>query len=367
MSKSGVDVQQLLEGMVKLKASDLHLTVGSPPMYRINGELRPLDSPPLTPQQTSEAMQSIIPPRKRQIYDEVGTADFSFAIPGTARYRINVFHQRGSAALVARMVHEKVPTAKELGLPDVVLRIADARRGLILVTGVTGSGKSSTLAAMITHINETRRSHIITVEDPIEFLYVHKRSIVNQIELGIDIRDLQSALKHVLRQDPDTILFGEIRDRESMKVALTATETGHLVFATLHTSDSYQTITRILNLFETAEEKLILTELSAHLKAVISQRLVRRADNKGRVAACEIMINVPIITKLISEGRIHDMRQAIQNGEEGMQTFRMALVEMVRADIITLEEGLKHEDDAAAFRRAVKGRYAGADRAGIIG
>ncbi len=367
MAARGVDVQQLLEAMANLQASDLHLTVGSPPLYRINGDLRPVDCPPLTQQQTEEAMLNITPPRKRQVFDEVGSADFSFAIPAVARYRVNIFHQRGSIALAVRMVSPRVPTIEDLKLPPALGRIAQNQRGLVLVTGVTGSGKSSTLAAMIRHINETRRCHIITIEDPIEFLHDHKKSIVNQIELGVDIRDFSTALKHALRQDPDVILFGELRDRDAVKIALTATETGHLVFATLHTSDARQTISRILNLFEPEEERLILQELSLHLKAIICQRLVRARDGKGRLPACEILVNIPIVSKLLAEGRIPELEQAIKNGEEGMQTFSMALVDLVRSEQISLDEGLRYVDDGAAFRRGVAGRVAEGDRRGIIG
>lgn len=362
-----IDIQHLLEVMAKLKASDLHLTAGSPPMYRINGELRPVDCPALTPKQTEEAMLNLTPPRKRQVFDEIGTADFSFAIPGTARYRINIFHQRGSVCLVARLVSSKIPTIEELGLPETIATIAENHRGLVLVTGVTGSGKSSTLAAMINHINLNRRSHVITVEDPIEFLHTHNKSIINQIELGVDTADVHTALKHILRQDPDVILFGELRDREGVKIALTATETGHLVFATLHTSDARLTINRILNLFDSSEERLILQELAMHLRAIVSQRLVRSVDGKRRLPACEIMINTPMVQKLISEGRVSDIKQAIQNGEEGMQTFMMEMVRMVREELISIEEGLKYVDDPAAFKRGVQGRMAEGDRRALVG
>lgn len=367
MGAETIDIQHLLEAMANLKASDLHLTAGSPPMYRINGDLRPVDCPPLAPKQTEEAMVNLTPPKKRQIFDEIGTADFSFAIPGVARYRINIFHQRGSVCIAVRLVSNKIPTIEELGLPTTIAKISENHRGLVLVTGVTGSGKSSTLAAMINHINLNRRSHVITVEDPIEFLHHHNKSIINQIELGVDTLDLQTALKHVLRQDPDVILFGELRDREAVKIALTATETGHLVFATLHTSDSRLTINRILNLFEAEEERLILQELSMHMKAIVSQRLVRAADGKRRVPACEILINTPIVTKLISEGRINEISQAIQNGEEGMQSFMMEMVRLVREEQITFDEGLKYVEDPAAFKRGVKGRFSEGDRRALVG
>lgn len=367
MSDSSVDIQQLLEAMVNLGASDLHMTAGSPPMYRINGELRPVNCPPLNPKQTEEAMLAITPAAKRQTFEEVGTADFSYAIHGIGRYRVNIYHQRGSVCTAIRLVSNKINSVEELGLPPVVATIAENHRGLVLVTGVTGSGKSTTLASMINHINVNRRSHIITVEDPIEFLHPHKSSIVNQIELGVDTQDLDTALKHVLRQDPDVILFGELRDRESVKIALSATETGHLVFATLHTANTRQTITRILNLFEAEEEKLILQELSMNLKAVISQRLVKTVDGKGRLPAIEVLINNPTVQRLISEGRIDDLGQVVQNGEEGMRSFNTSLVEYVKAEQITMEEALTYVEDAAAFRRNVEGRFSAGDGHALVG
>jgi twitching motility protein PilT len=249
----------------------------------------------------------------------------------------------------------------------VLSKISDNRTGLILVTGITGSGKSSTLAAIIHHINRTRRAHIITIEDPIEFLHRDNKCIVNQMELGVDIESFETALKHILRQDPDAILIGEMRDRETAKTALTAAETGHLVLSTLHTPDAVQTINRILHFFTADDERLILEQLSLNLRAVVSQRLLRSADKTGRIPSCEIMINTPIVTKCIREGLITEIKQAIQNQEDGMQSFHQSLVELTRAKKITFEEGLKYCDDEAKFRRNVTGRYSEGDRRGLVG
>jgi twitching motility protein PilT len=362
-----MDVNHLLEAMIKMKASDLHLKVGSPPVFRINGILHPVNHNALTPKDTQDAMETITPARKRQSFDTKGSADFSYSIPKVARYRMNIFHQRGSISLAARLVSFNIPTFEELNLPPVLSKIADNRTGLILVTGVTGSGKSSTLAAIIHHINRTRSEHIITIEDPIEFLHRDNKSIVNQMELAIDIDSYETALKHILRQDPNVILIGEMRDRQTAKTALTAAETGHLVLSTLHTPDAGQTINRIIHFFGTEDERLILEQLSMNLRAVISQRLLRNSDGSGRIPACEVMINTPIISKCIREGHITEIKQAIQNMEDGMQTFNESLVQLTRAKKITFEEGLKYCDDDAKFRRNVTGRYSDGDRAGLVG
>jgi twitching motility protein PilT len=362
-----MNIHALLEGMAKMNASDLHLKVGSPPMLRINGSLRPVEHPPLDDKTTAEVMQQITPSPKRKVFDEVGTADFSYSIPKVARFRVNVFHQRGSVSIAIRLVTFEIPDFEKLCLPAVVKEIADERRGLVLVTGVTGSGKSSTLAAMMQHINNTRREHIITIEDPIEYLFRDNLSILNQLELGVDVLSFEIALKHVLRQDPDVIMIGELRDRDTVKTALMATETGHMVFATLHTSDAKQTINRLLHFFPTEDQGMILEQLSLNLRAVISQRLIRRSDTKGRVPAVEILRNVPIVSKLIREAQITEIHSAIRNQDLGMQTFDQSLVEIIRAGMITIEDGLKYSADPDALKRQVKGIYAEGERRGLVG
>lgn len=362
-----MNIHALLEGMLKLKASDLHLKVGSPPMLRINGTLRPVDHPPLDGNTTAEIMRQMAPPSKRKQFDEIGTADFSYSIPQVARFRVNIFHQRGSVSLAIRLVTFDIPDFKELNLPPVVEQIADEQRGLVLVTGVTGSGKSSTLAAIIQHINNTRRTHIITVEDPIEYLFRDNLSIINQLELGVDVASFEVALKHILRQDPDIIMIGELRDRSTVQTALMATETGHMVLGTLHTTDARQTLNRILHFFSADDQPLILEQLSLNLRAVISQRLLRRMDVKGRIPAVEILRNTPIVSKLIREGRITELAQAMKNQDLGMQTFDQSLTDLVRRGIVSLEEGLKYAADPDALRRNVRGVYAEGDRRGLIG
>jgi twitching motility protein PilT len=362
-----VDIDRLLEAMIKVKASDLHLKVGSPPMYRINGDLRPVDHPRLAPKDTEDVMLALTPTRRREMFEMQGTADFAYALPSIGRFRINVFHQRGSISLAIRHVSITIPTFEELNLPAAMAHIVQVHRGLVLVTGVTGSGKSTTLAAMINFINHSRHHHIVTIEDPIEYLYRDAKCIINQVELYHDIENFDVAMKHVLRQDPDVILLGEMRDKETVKSALAATETGHLVFSTLHTPDAKQTLNRILHFFTAEEERLILSQLALNLRAVISQRLLHTADGKGRVPACEILVNTPIVAKLIRESQIAELRQAIQNQEEGMQTFNQALVELARTGRVTIEEALEYADDQAAFLRNVKGVYSDGDRRSLIG
>lgn len=363
-----MNINLLLEAMPKLAASDLHLKVGGPPIYRINGELRPVEHPPVSEEEMDKVVNEVINPRKKVELSEQGTCDFAYSIPNVARYRFNVFHQRGQISIAIRAVKLHIPTFEELNLPlETMKSIADNRRGMILVTGVTGSGKSTTLAAIISHINRTRREHIITVEDPIEYTYKDELSIINQIEVGTDTYSFEVALKHILREDPDTILIGELRDQLTVKTAMTATETGHLVFGTLHTSDATQTINRILHFFEAVDEKLILEQLSLNLRAVVSQRLIVGFGGKGRIPALEIMIGTPIVGKLIREGRITELKQAIKNGEEGMMTFNQCLVDLARAQKIDFEEGLKYCEDEGAYRRNFKGIYSEGDKGGLIG
>lgn len=337
-------------------------------MYRINGELFPVEHPPLTVADIEQIVGEIVPDHRRMALSELGTTDFGYSVPGVARFRINIFHQRGTRSIAIRSVKFRIPDFEELRLPaETMQKIAENRRGLVLVTGVTGSGKSTTLASLINYINRTRREHIITIEDPIEYFYQDDQSIINQIELGIDVQSFEVALKHVLRQDPDAILIGEMRDLLTVRTALTATETGHLVFGTLHTSDAVQTINRILHFFGSEDEKLILEQLSLNLKAVVSQRLILSAGGAGRLPALEIMVGTPIVSKLVREGRITELKQAIKNGENGMITFNQHLVELAKSGQIDFEEGLKYCDEEGAYRRNVKGIYSEGDRGGLIG
>jgi pilus retraction protein PilT len=328
-------------------------------MYRINGDLRPVDHPVLTPKDTEQVMESLAPPKRQEQFETTGASDFAYALPSIGRFRINMFHQRGSISLAIRHVAIEIPSMETLGLPEGCQSAVGVYRGLVLITGVTGSGKSTTLASMINHLNSSRHHHIITIEDPIEFLHRDKKCVVNQMELYHDIANFDFAMKYVLRQDPDIILLGEMRDKD--------TETGHLVFSTLHTPDTKQTLNRILHFFNADEERLILSQLALNLRAVISQRLLKRADGKGRVPSVEVMINTPIASKLIREGQIAELRQVVQNGDEGMQTFNQALVRLARDGIVTIEEAIQFADDAAAFMRGVKGVQADGDHRALVG
>lgn len=361
-----VHIRTLLEEMVRHNASDLHLKCGSPPAMRINGVIRKSNLAVLGAEDTMTMARDMMPPRMTEIPD-IGSVDFSYAIPGVARYRVNVFHQRGNISLVIRKVNIEIPNYEELNLPPVVGKFAELERGIVLLTGVTGSGKSSTLSALLNHINKTRASHIVTIEDPIEFLYRDEKCIINQMELGIDYESFDDAIKRVLRQDPDVILIGEMRDRTTIRSAITAAETGHLVFSTLHTADAVQTVERILKYFDPSEHELVLQQLSNNLRGVISQRLLKRADKKGRVPAIEVMVSTPIVQRLIQEGRTKDLYQAIQNKEGGMQTFNQHLIELVEKGTVTQEEALRYVDNIPAFLRMLKGGTSSGDTAGLVG
>ncbi len=361
-----VNMRKLLEGMVKIGASDLHLKVGNKPMIRLHGVLRPIEHPVLAQEDTEEANNLMMPDRCREHFDKIGNADYSYGLSPLERFRVSAYHQRGVISIAIRVINATVPTFESLSLPPVMEKIIEARKGLVLVTGVTGSGKSTTLAAMISLINKTRREHIITIEDPIEYLYEDDKSVIQQVEVGPDILDFKSALRGALRQDPDIILLGELRDRETVETALHCVETGHLVLSTLHTPDAKQTILRILHFFPQEEHALINEQLALNLRGVCCQRLIRALDGKSRLPVCEIMINTPIVTKLIREMRYEDLEKVLLNEEDGMQAFDMHLVQWVKAERISIEEALALVNDEAAFRRALAGRSAGGDRRALI-
>lgn len=362
-----INMRKLLEGMVKVNASDLHLKVGVPPMIRLAGHLRPVDHPPLTPEDTEEANAFMMPERCRPQLERDGTVDYSYGFGQAVRFRVNVFNQRGTKSLAIRKLDSKRLTLEDLNLPPQLARLAEFRRGLVLVTGVTGSGKSSTLSAIITMINDSRRDHIITIEDPIEFVYTDNKCIINQIEVNQDVINFATALKHALRQDPDILLIGELRDRETIETAMHLVDTGHLVFSTLHTPDAPQTITRISHFFSVDEQEMIYDQMSKNLHAVVCQRLVRTADGLSRVPCCEIMFKNPVTSKLILERRIEDLPQVLRSGVDGMQSFDRHLVELVKAKKVSLEDALTVVEDEAAFNRMLKGKSAGDDRGGLIG
>ncbi|MFL0247078.1 type IV pilus twitching motility protein PilT [Candidatus Clostridium stratigraminis] len=337
---------ELLEITTTEGASDLHLTVGIPPIIRLNGELIKIATNNLTMQDTEVYTKEILSSIDYENYTKKGEIDKSYSISGLGRFRVNIFKQRGSDALAIRSVALNIPTLVDLGFPPVIKELTDKQRGLVLVTGPTGSGKSTTLAAMINEINNTRAANIITLEDPVEYLHKHNKSIINQREIGKDSLNYQNALKSVLREDPDVILVGEMRDIETISIAITAAETGHLVFSTLHTIGAAKTIDRIIDVFPPHAQQQIKVQLAALLQGIISQQLLPKAYGKGRVAALEIMIATPAIQNLIREGKTHQIESSVQTGGKfGMKTMDMALASLVKKDMITDEVSLTYAVD----------------------
>ncbi len=346
-------------------ASDLHITVGIPPTIRIHGKVQALDYPNLTSTTTREMIYDILSNDQRQRLENEWELDFAYTLPRIARFRVNIYFQRGSMGAAFRTIPHEIKSFKELGLPQAVEDMTNKPRGLVLVTGPTGSGKSTTLASMIDKINETRQEHIMSVEDPIEFLHSHKKCIVNQREVSQDTKSFAQALKHVLRQDPDTILVGEMRDLETIHLAISAAETGHLVFGTLHTQDAPQTVDRIIDVFPAHQQSQVRTQLANALEGVITQTLLPKRDGKGRVAACEILVPTPGIRNLIREGKNHQIYSAMQTGGKfGMQTMDAALVELVRKGAISREEAEKRSSNPEEMRRLAGGSSAGANAGG---
>ena len=331
-----MDISELLAFSVKNKASDLHLSAGLPPMIRVHGDVRRINVPPLEHRDVHGMIYDIMNDGQRKAYEESLECDFSFAIPGLARFRVNAFNQDRGAAAVLRTIPSKVLTLEQLNTPKIFADLAMKPRGLVLVTGPTGSGKSTTLAAMINHLNENEYGHILTVEDPIEFVHESKKCLINQREVGPHTMSFQNALRSALREDPDAILVGELRDLETIRLAMTAAETGHLVFGTLHTSSAAKTIDRIVDVFPAEEKEMIRAMLSESLQAVISQTLLKTKDGSGRVAAHEIMLGTPAIRNLIREAKVAQMYSAIQTGSNmGMQTLDQNLTDLVRRNVIS--------------------------------
>lgn len=354
-----IDINDLLKIAVKGRASDVHIKVGMPPVFRVDGALVPLkDGQRVTPEDVEKVSQSLMNDEQRDHFKKNHEIDLSYGVTGVGRFRVSVFQQRGSIGIVFRVVPFKVFSIRELDLPPVIEKIALEQRGLVLVTGTTGSGKSTTLAAMVDHINSHRTAHILTIEDPIEFLIRDKRCIINQREMGVDTRSFGSALRAALRQDPDVIFVGEMRDLETIETALSAAETGHLVLSTVHTLDAKETVNRIISAFPAYQQKQIRLQLGAVLKAVISQRLVPRADRKGRVCAAEIMISTSRIRNLIlEEDRTSQIHDAIAEGSVsyGMQTFDQSLMQLLHKKLITYEEAIKQCTNPDDFALKVKG------------
>ena len=352
-------IDDLLRVATGQNASDLHLKVGAFPVMRIGGELHPIaDAPRLKPEDTLDMAFSMMSNRQKQRFKEISEVDIGYGVSGLGRFRANIFQQRGTVSIVLRVIPDHTKTAAQLGLPRVIDTIAEERRGLILVTGATGSGKSTTLAAMIDCINSTRSGHIVTIEDPIEFLHRDKHSFVTQREVDVDTRSFAEALRGALRQDPDVILVGEMRDHETIETALTAAETGHLVLSTLHTLDATETITRIVSSFPSHQQKSVRIQLAGILKAVISMRLVRAAKGAGRVPAIEIMVSTGLIRDyIINEEKTYLIREAIANGasQYSMQTFDQSLFRLLQSRRISFEEAVHNATNPDEFKMRVSG------------
>jgi twitching motility protein PilT len=345
-----MDITELLAFSVKNKASDLHLSSGLPPMIRVHGDVRRINLPAMEHKDVHGMVYDIMNDGQRKMYEETLECDFSFEIPNLARFRVNAFNQHRGAGAVFRTIPSKVLSLEELNCPKIFKEISEYPRGIVLCTGPTGSGKSTTLAAMVNHVNENEYGHILTVEDPIEFVHDSKKCLINQREVGPHTLSFANALRSALREDPDVILVGEMRDLETIRLALTAAETGHLVFGTLHTSSAAKTVDRIVDVFPAAEKEMVRSMLSESLRAVISQTLLKTKDGQGRVAAHEIMIGTPAIRNLIRENKVAQMYSAIQTGQNfGMQTLDQNLIDLVRRNVVSSAEARYKAANKDAF------------------
>ncbi len=350
-----VGIRELLKVMVEMGASDLHVTAGAPPQVRIDGEVKALQHPPFQAQDTKQLCYSLLTDAQKRKFEEENELDLSFGVKGLSRFRGNIYLQRGAVAGAFRMIPYKFMSFEELGLPSVVRDISRKPRGLVLVTGPTGSGKSTTLASIIDAINMERHEHIITIEDPIEYIHPHKKCLVNQREVGSDTHSFKKALKYILRQDPDVVLLGELRDLETIEAALTIAETGHLCFATLHTNSCVQTINRIVDVFPTNQQTQVRTQLSFVLEGVLSQTLIPKAQGKGRVLALEVMVPNVAIRALIRDDKVHQLYSQMQMGQEkyGMQTLNQSLFMLYHKKLISLENALLRTSEPDELKQMI--------------
>ncbi len=348
-------VHNLLRGMISQKASDLFITAGFPPAFKIDGKMTPVSSQALTSQHTQELARSIMNDRQAAEFESTHECNFAISPPSVGRFRVNVFMQQQRVGMVLRTITTKIPTFEEMGLPPILKDVVMTKRGLVILVGGTGSGKSTSLAAMLGHRNHNSYGHIITIEDPVEYVHDHDKCIVTHREVGVDTNDWHAALKNTLRQAPDVILIGEIRDRETMEYAVAFAETGHLCMATLHANSANQALDRIINFFPEERREQLLMDLSLNIKSLISQRLIPKRDGKGRAAAFEILLNSPLIADLIFKGHVHEIKEVMAKSRElGMQTFDQALFDLHERGIISYEEALKNADSVNDLRLKIK-------------
>lgn len=361
-----IDFKKLLVDMANLKASDLHLKGGAVPMYRINGELFQANHPAVSKEEISAILEKIMPPASKDTFQQEYAVDFGFSIDLYTRFRTNAYMQRGNISIAFRRLHSENLNFEQLKLPKIVETLAKSKRGMLLVTGPTGTGKSTTMAAIIDHINSNTKSHIITIEDPIEFMFKDKQSFIDQREIHIDCKTFEQGLRHALREDPDVILIGEMRDKDTVSIAIRAAMTGHFVISTLHTINAVQTVNRIMKYFSPEEQAGLKMELGIALRGVISQRLLPAIDGKSRVPCVEVMIINELIRKLIREDRIEDMIQVIRNRMDGMQSFDQSLLELFQKKMISFEIGMEFAEDQPGFKRMAEGGFAGSDRSSLL-
>ncbi|KPK54387.1 MAG: twitching motility protein PilT [Thiotrichales bacterium SG8_50] len=348
-------IHDLLRAMIAKDASDLFITAGFPPAFKMDGKMTPVSNQSLTPQHTQELARALMNDKQAQEFEASNECNFAISPPGIGRFRVNAFVQQARVGLVLRTITTTIPKIEELGLPPVLKDVVMTKRGLVIVVGATGSGKSTTLAAMLGYRNENSYGHIITIEDPIEYVHEHKNCLVTQREVGVDTETWEAALKNTLRQAPDVILIGEIRDRETMDHAIAFAETGHLCMGTLHANSSNQALDRIINFFPEERRAQLLMDLSLNLKGMISQRLIPKRDRKGRVAAIEILLNTPLISDLIFKGEVHEIKEIMAKSRElGMQTFDQALFDLYEANLISYEDAMRNADSMNELRLQIK-------------
>lgn len=358
---------KLLQRAVQKDASDIHLKSGSQPYLRIDGEMTQTGMDPIQAEGLSQILDLILSDEQKKYFSRRGEIDLSFTEKGVGRFRVNVFRQRGTVSVVMRRIKTKILSFDQLHLPPVTVRFATMQRGLVIITGTTGSGKSTTLASIVDYINDHRRCHVVTIEDPIEYIHNDRKAVINQREITIDTENFASALKAVMRQDPDVILVGEMRDLETFMAAISAAETGHLVFSTLHTTNVLQTVDRIIDLFPSNQHDQVRSALAINLRAMMCMRLLPRADGVGRVPACEILFNTPAARKLIKDNRIAQLEMAIQQGrEEGMQSFNDSLYDLIRTGLITVDTGMEISDNPEDLNMLLQGIRLSSKRGGIL-